>query len=136
MQMKRTGLLLLAVAVLGGCATAAPPCPAGAHAAVLDLLYLGTGRPHGPDVTPQEWAAFVHDRIAPRFPQGFSLLEAQGQWRNADGSVAHEQTHVLQLVHADDAATAQAVRDIAADYKKRFDQEAVLQVGTPACMSL
>jgi hypothetical protein len=134
--MKRTDLFLLAAAALNGCATTAPPCPSGAHAAVMDLLYFGTGRPRGPDVTPREWIAFVHDQIAPRFPQGFSLLEAQGQWRNADGSVAHEQTHVLQLVHADDAATAQAVRDIAADYKKRFDQEAVLQVGTPACMSL
>lgn len=120
--------------ILSGCA-AMPACPPGSTAAVQDQLYFGSGRPHGPDVTPQEWDAFVREEIAPRFPQGFSVLDAQGQWRNADGSVAHEHTHLLQLVHPADAATAQAARDIAERYKTRFDQEAVLQLGTPACMA-
>ncbi|HWY24780.1 MAG TPA: DUF3574 domain-containing protein [Nevskia sp.] len=136
MKMKGIHIGLLALSMLAGCAATAPQCGGGAHAAVMDLLYFGTGRPHGPDVTAQEWTDFVHDEIAPRFPQGFSLLEAQGQWRNADGSVAHEHTHVLQLVHPDDAASARAVREIAERYKTRFDQEAVLQVGSAACMSL
>ena len=128
------GLLLL---LLSACAAVpAPPCAAGSSAAVLDQLYFGSGRPHGPDVTQQEWSAFVREEIAPRFPQGFSLLEAEGQWRNADGSVAEERTHVLQLVHPDDAASARAVREIAERYKARFDQEAVLRVGSAACMSL
>lgn len=128
---------LLLPLVLSACAEMpAPPCPPGSTAAVLDQLYFGTSRAHGPDVTPQEWSAFVREEIAPRFPQGYSLLEAQGQWRNADGSVAQERSHVLQLVHGDTAADAQAASAIAERYKARFDQEAVLQVGIPACMSL
>ena len=134
--MKQLCAALLA-AVLSACAAMpGAGCAAGQQAAVTDQLYFGTGRPHGADVTPQEWAGFVSEEIAPRFPQGFSLLEAQGQWRNADGSVAHEQTHVLQLVHPDDAASAQAVTQIAERYKSRFEQEAVLRVRTAACMSL
>ncbi len=128
---------LLSLLALSACASVPGlGCPSGASAAVTDQLYFGTGRPHGPDVTAQEWSAFVRDEIAPRFPQGFSLLEAQGQWRNADGSIAEERTHLLQLVHPDDEANAQAVRAIAERYKARFDQEAVLQVGARACMSL
>ena len=138
--MKQVCARLLAAAltiVLAACATtAAPDCVAGQQAAVMDQLYFGTGRPHGPDVTPQEWSRFVSEEIAPRFPQGFSLLETQGQWRNADGSIAHEQTHLLQLVHPDDAASGQAVRQIAERYKTRFEQEAVLRVRSTACTSL
>jgi hypothetical protein len=128
-------LLYLAVPLLAGCALQPGGCPARQQAATMDLLYFGTGRPHGPDVTPQEWSAFVGAEIAPRFPQGFSVLEAQGQWRNADGSVAHELTHVLQVLHPDDAATAAALDAIAARYKAQFQQEAVLQVHAPACMA-
>ncbi len=133
--MKSLAASLLPLLILSGCA-AAPPCPQDSRAAVLDQLYFGSGRPHGPEVTAQEWDAFVREEIAPRFPQGFSVLDAQGQWRNADGSVARERTHLLQLVHPADAASDGAVRDIAARYKARFDQEAVLQLGNPACMAL
>jgi hypothetical protein len=135
--MKRLALILLLGCATAGCvATAGPSCAGGAQPALLDQLYFGTGRPQGPDVTPQEWSDFVRDEIAPRFPQGFSVLDAQGQWRNADGSVAHELSHVLQLVHPADAASARAVNEIAERYRRRFGQEAVLQVGTAACMKL
>ena len=134
--MKQLCAVLLAAALSACASMPGPGCAAGQQAAVTDQLYFGTGRPHGPDVTPQEWASFVSEEIAPRFPQGFSLLEAQGQWRNADGSVAHEQTHLLQLVHADDAASTQVVGQIAERYKARFQQEAVLRVRSAACMSL
>jgi hypothetical protein len=132
---NRVVAVALVALALAGCA-AAPPraCGPGEQAAVLDQLYFGTGRPHGADVTPQQWNAFVAAEIAPRFPQGFSLQEAQGQWRNADGSLAHELSHVLLLAHPDDAASDRALRDIAARYKQQFEQEAVLRLRTAACM--
>jgi hypothetical protein len=132
--MTRPEPLLFAL-LLAGCA-AAPPCPQGSQAAVLDQLYFGSSRPHGPEVSTQDWSAFVQEEIAPRFPQGFTVLEAQGQWRNDDGSVAQERSHVLQLLHPADAAGAAALREIAGRYRARFDQQAVLQAGTPACMTL
>lgn len=121
--------------LLAGCA-AAPPCPPGGQAAVLDQLWLGGGRARGPDVTAQEWSDFVREEVAPRFPAGFTVLEAQGQWRNADGSVAQEPTRVLQLLHPGDAGSAAALREIAGRYRARFGQEAVLQSGQSACMTL
>lgn len=135
--MRRLGVLLLSACAATGCVTTpGPSCPGGAQAAVLDQLYLGSARPHGPDVTAQDWDAFVREEIAPRFPQGFTVLEGEGQWRNADGSVARERSRVLQVAHPADAAGARAMDEIAARYKSRFDQEAVLQLGTPACMTL
>jgi hypothetical protein len=129
---RRTSLALLCAA-LAGCA-AAPQCPAGSQAALLDQLYFGTARAQGATVSEAEWSTFAGEEIAPRFPQGYTLLEAQGQWRGADGAVVAEHSHVLQVAHPADAASAAALRDIADRYKARFAQEAVLQVGTPACM--
>jgi len=127
---------LLAAALLAGCAgNAAAPCALGQQAAILDTLYFGTARPHGA-VTPPEWDGFVRDEIAPRFPQGFSLLEAQGQWRNADGSTAHEPSHVLQVAHPADAQSERDLGEIVERYKARFGQDAVLRLRTAACMSL
>ena len=130
-------LAVLTLALLSACASnPASLCAPGQQAAIQDTLYFGTGRVHGGAVTPQEWEGFVRDEIAPRFPQGFSILEAQGQWRNADGSIAHEQTHILQLLHSVDERNERAVGEIADRYKTRFEQEAVLRVRAAACMSL
>lgn len=48
----------------------------------------------------------------------------------------HEPSYVLNLVHPPGAAAEQAIQALVADYKTRFQQEAVLRVSTPACMSL
>ncbi|MBK9326413.1 MAG: DUF3574 domain-containing protein [Hydrogenophilales bacterium] len=47
----------------------------------------------------------------------------------------HEESHVLSLVHGDDAGAERAIREIVASYKARFRQEAVLRVRSFACMS-
>jgi hypothetical protein len=131
---------LLAVALIAllaaGCVANAPRCASGAQAAVLDQLYLGGSRPHGPEVSAAEWADFSRDEITPRFPQGFTVLEGQGQWRDADGGVAQESSRMLQVVHPDDTVSDAAMADIAMRYKQRFGQEAVLRVRSPACMAL
>jgi len=86
-----------------------------------DLLYFGTAKPDGSAaVTETEWQQFLREEVTPRFP-GFTHWEAHGSWKDVP-----EETHVLQIVHpkgheADIAAIMDA-------YKKRFAQEAVLQV--------
>ena len=85
-----------------------------------DTLYFGTGKPDGTVVTAAEWQQFLHDEVTPRFP-GFTHWETHGSWKDVP-----EEGHVLQVVHgpgheADVAAIIDA-------YKKRFAQEAVLQV--------
>jgi hypothetical protein len=86
-------------------------------------------------VTPAQWDAFVGDTITPRFPDGLTAWQASGQWRGADGVMVKEDSHVLQLLHSDDAASDAAVRQIMETYKSRFRQDAVLRVKSPACAS-
>jgi hypothetical protein len=126
-------VLVLAVA-LCGCASMSV-CRSGEQASVHDTLYFGTGRPDGGVVSVGEWTRFLETVVTPRFPQGLTVSEVSGQWRGNDGSIVRESTHVLQLVHPDDAASEELVVEIAQTYKTQFEQEAVLRVSSRVCTS-
>jgi len=85
-----------------------------------DTLYFGTGKPDGSAVTAAEWQQFLREEVTPRF-SGFTHWEAHGSWKDVP-----EESHVLQLIHPPGhEADVAAIIDT---YKKRFQQEAVLQV--------
>jgi len=133
--MKRAAGLVVILLTLAGCAGVAPPCPVGQQHAVSESLYFGTAKPVG-TVTPDEWTTFLAGVVTPRFPAGLTVWPAAGQWRSADGSITRESSFVLNLVHPADDAAERAVEAILAEYKTRFQQEAVLRVKVHACISL
>ena len=99
-------------------------------------MYFGTAKPTGGGiVTPGEWAEFLRTAVTPRFPQGLTVWPASGQWKTAAGAIAREDSFVLSLVHPGDEHSDRAVRAIAAEYKSRFQQEAVLRVKSAVCAS-
>jgi len=120
--------------LVAGCASMAPATCRDGELAASDLLYFGTAKPDGA-VSAAEWSDFLRDVVTPRFPAGLTAWQASGQWRSARGSIDREASHVLSLVHPDDAASEEAVRAIVAAYKSRFRQEAVLRVTTRGCAS-
>ena len=73
--------------------------------------------------------------MTPRLPQGFSVFSAAGQWQNADGKIIKENSHVLQIIHPQDAITEQSLVDIITLYKKQFQQETVLRSQSYSCSS-
>ena len=133
--MKRAAGLVVILLALAGCAGVNPPCPAGQQRVASESLYFGTAKPVGA-VTQDEWAAFLAGAVTPRFPAGLTVWPAAGQWRSADGSITRENSFVLNLVHPADDAAERAIEAIVAEYKTRFQQEAVLRVKVHACMSL
>src|SRR5690606_41197674 len=58
-------------------------CAAGAFPMARLELYFGTQRPGGAPVTEAEWAAFLDEKVTPRFPDGLTVLTGNGQWRNS-----------------------------------------------------
>lgn len=99
-----------------------------AQASVSDRLYLGRAIPGGGTVSDAEWAAFLRDVVTPCFPTGLTVWRAEGQWRDRAGTVVREESFVLELIHPADAASDTAVREIIAEYKRRFRQESVMRV--------
>ena len=122
-------------ATLGACASVQQvSCTGAEQALVQEVLYFGTARPVGV-VTPMEWAEFLRDTVTPRFPQGLTSWQASGQWRSTEGTVVQEASYVLHIVHPIAESNEKAIQELVAAYRKRFQQEAVLRVKAPACVS-
>ncbi|BCQ25393.1 DUF3574 domain-containing protein [Caballeronia sp. NK8] len=131
----RTISLLALAAIVPACATPAKEtCAPGEQRVVDERLYFGTGRAKG-DVTREEWDDFLRVEVTKRFAQGFTVWQAYGQWRTADGAIVREATYVLNLVHPDDQTSETAVGDIRERYRTRFDQESTMRVRHAVCAS-
>jgi hypothetical protein len=130
--------LALAVALAaGGCAPAVganPPTQTlGAEGSwVVHRLYLGRSIPGGGTVSDSAWAAFLTEVVTPLFPTGITVLHGDGQWRDSTGTIVREASFVLERYHPPGEDADSAVVVIAAEYRRRFGQEAVMHVRAPA----
>ena len=97
-------------------------------------LYFGLMRAKGA-ISELEWQIFLRDEVTPRFPEGFTAWEAEGQWRNPAGTIDHEQSKVLLLVHADTVEAKRAVQEVIATYRRLFEQQSVLWESSRVCVS-
>jgi hypothetical protein len=113
------------------CAAVAPPVE---NAVLADRLFCGRTIPGGGVVSDEEWNAFVADFVTPRYPQGLTIWRAEGQWREKDGTLAHEPVMIIEILHPVSLEHDRTINEIAAEYKRRFHQEAVLRVTLPARM--
>jgi hypothetical protein len=100
---------------------------------VRDVIYFGRNRPDGGTVSDAEWETYLDSVVTPRFPAGFTVVEAQGHWRGESGRVERERTMVLTLLHPADEVSGASVRAVTDDYLRRFHQEAVLRERLLAC---
>lgn len=103
--------------------------PATEPAVIHDRLYCGLKTRAGVLIAPAELEAFLDDVVEAQFPQGFTVFRAQGRWRGGQ-----EEVMVIEIVHPMDARLDAAVASIAEEYRRRFDQEAVLRLSVPARM--
>jgi len=98
-------------------------------------LYIAVGRaddPDGPRIDGDTWRAFLDAEVTPRFPDGFTVHDAYGQWRNRDsGRIGRLDSKVIVILHPDDAAARSAVEAIRAAFKARFGHDSVLRATHP-----
>ena len=95
-------------------------------------LYFGLSHPSG-NISENQWRAFLRDEVTPRFPDGLTVWEANGQWRRSDGKIGRERAKVLLLVHEEKPEVRKAISDIVGRYKESFHQESVLWETAPVC---
>lgn len=134
--MKRVALLL-ALAV-GACAQpgAPPVCTAPLKPAVAIDLYFGRDKPAGGEVTDAEWGAFVTEFVTSRFPDGLSVFDSSGQYREPTGRIVRERSKRLVVIVFDAPAHKAKVIEIVEAYKQRFGQYSVFRVEQPVCAGL
>jgi hypothetical protein len=120
----------------GAAAPQSPPeqCGQASASQLRTTLYFGTARPRG-TVSELEWQVFLRDEVTPRFPDGLTVWDAHGQWRAPGGTIDHERTKVLLLVHPDSAEARAAIFELIGSYRKTFDQQSVLWETARVCVA-
>jgi len=115
----RAAALLIAL-TLSACQTA--------PAILSDRLFFGRNIPAGGTVSDAQWNEFLRTVVTPRFPKGLTIFQGNGQWLDPRGDVVREPVFVIEVFHDRSAAAEASIAAIAAEYKKRFGQDAVLRV--------
>lgn len=94
-------------------------------------LLFGTVRPDGgPDVTDKEFRAFVTKEVTPGFPDGLTVQDGYGQYRDDHGTIERERSYELTLYYpvsrADESGAK--IERVRKAYVDRFGQESVARV--------
>jgi hypothetical protein len=137
-------VLVLAPVLAGGVQAQPQPesqppsvhCRGGQKPAQVAELMFGRNVGARFAVSESQWSRFVDREIMARFPEGLTVYDAGGQWRDrASNKILRERSKVVQIVlpgHDDDMTR---LSEIAETYKARFKQQSVITIVRPACVS-
>ncbi|MGN6505860.1 MAG: DUF3574 domain-containing protein [Tepidisphaeraceae bacterium] len=130
----RIATLLTVALLLTGCAAPHEPLPnSDVPQGVSSLpqtrttLFFGLSRADGSVVSDQQWSSFVDQEIAPRFPDGFTILTGEGHWMSQSVD-QREPSRVVIILHPDTRVHSELIDVIRERYKTLFHQESVLRV--------
>jgi hypothetical protein len=80
------------------------------------------------------WRRFLAHEVTPRFPDGLTVYETTGQWRDPRTGIIHrERSRVLRIIMANDDAVRQKISAVAEAYKSQFRQQSVGIVMRDVC---
>ena len=141
--MKRLSGLLLAVAVLASCASGVPRGTGYAAPSVQasqwlrSELYFGVGAAGRVSAAEeQRWRDFLDAEVTPRFPDGLTVVDGDGQWRSpGDPRIERLASKVLLIVHEDTPRRRADIEAIRAAWKRASGDESVLWIRQPAGVS-
>ncbi len=122
--------------VICGCAAHDPaPCLTPAeNRMTLVTLYFGSSLPGGGTLSDMQWAGFVGSVLGASFPDGFTVYDGSGQWRDKAGHIGREPSKIVQIaVVSTDSGLAGRVGKVSAAYRAMFHQEAVGVVTQQVC---
>ncbi len=134
------GHVVLCAAIAAGLWGAAPAGAQGVACSTpqqpMQQIELIFGRNIGgrPGVGEAAWSRFLAREVTPRFPDGFSVLNATGQWRDKPrGQLVRERSTLVIIVTADDTSASDKITSIVAAYKRQFQQRSVGVISRPVC---
>ena len=138
---------LAGLLALAGCAAPAmQPMPASPQPApyvcllpteqrmLVAELFFGRRIKGREPLTEAEWAEFAQNTITPNFPDGFTVFDGDGQWRNPrTGYIARDPTKILLVAAPRTPDLAGRLTTVIDAYKARFHQQSVGLITRDSC---
>nr|WP_222527840.1 DUF3574 domain-containing protein [Azospirillum sp. 412522] len=112
-------------------------CEAYAAGAMIEAqLFFGRNIGNELGVSERDWTEFLDGEVTPRFPNGLTVTDASGHWRDMEtGRLVREPSKILMLLVDGAPATLRLIHEIADLYKSRFHQQSVGIAIRPVCVS-
>jgi hypothetical protein len=127
---RATSIALLML--LAGCTATSEPLPQSAcllpaqKPMLVAELFFGRNIPGRAPVSEAEWADFVAQVITPNFPDGFTVFDGAGQWRNPrSGTIVREPPKILLAAAYPRPDLKDRVAAVIEAYRARFPQKSV-----------
>ena len=136
---RKMGKFVLILLICGAFLHAPRPLRAETSLHQIDLaeakyarteLYFGLSRKGGSNVSEREFQDFLNEFVTPRFPNGLTIIDARGQWRENDLTITKEPSKVVILFYPrkERRDAGRKIEEVRAEYKRRFSQQSVLRV--------
>ena len=85
-------------------------------------------------VSDAEWNDFVARSITPQFPDGFTVMDGDGQWYDqASGKLVREPSKILLLAADPDSDLKTRIGSVISAYRTQFKQRSVGVITSEAC---
>jgi len=81
-----------------------------------------------------EWAAFAATVLTKDFPDGFTVSDGEGQWRDPQtGAIVREQSKIVLIAADNSPVLAAKFGDVIDAYRAQFHQQSVGVITRPVC---
>lgn len=135
-MVRAVAILLLTLVLAGGAGAQLLDCRGGQRPTEVAELLFGRNIGNRVGVSEAAWARFVDREIVPRFPDGLTVFDASGRWRDRKRDrVVREPSKIVQIVLPGTPEDVARLNEIAEAYKRRFKQQSVGVIVRPACVS-
>jgi uncharacterized protein DUF3574 len=117
------------------CAPAQAACLLSSQKPMTEVeLFFGRAIEGRAPVTKAEWSGFASAVLGKAFPDGFTVVDAEGDWRDpASGAVVHEGTKRVIAVAKPAPDLKDRVGRVTDAYRARFHQQSVGVVTREVC---
>jgi hypothetical protein len=127
---------MLALALTGAANAQLLDCLGGQRPTQVVELMFGRNIGARIGVREDDFGRFVDREIMSRFPNGLTVFNAAGQWREkASDKIVREPSKIVQIVLPGQVDDMARLNEIVEAYKRRFKQQSVVMIVRPACVS-
>jgi hypothetical protein len=131
-------LITLACCLLAGCGTIAKPrasCPLPSEQPFTVVqFFFGRDIPGREPLSEAEWSDFVAKVVTEQFPDGFTVVDGEGQWFDQrSNKMIREPSKILLAATDPESNLAARIGAVTDAYRIRFHQQSVGVITSAAC---